>query len=308
MSRSLIIWIGICMIGWILFSSYTTVTTHTDQLIINPWGYQSWRGAFAQAQWPMVWWIYQITWEPALTTLMKAGALGTRIIIENKPYAGNPGTYYRARDQIRRIWSTQNDDKIRTKYVHAKTFVRQNQAIIQTFNLSQSSFRNREFAYVTSDQHIIRWLQELFEADRRGKPLDRVASWLVVCPINCLPTIQNLITWAKKSIDIYNQYITNSSLISLLDTSKVTRRIILSATDQNKAQRSGTNYIQWLEKPYVHAKMMLIDDSILLLSSINRSDNSLLNNREIGVIITNPQIIRQFITIFDQDRKASRQF
>jgi len=36
-----------------------------------------------------------------------------------------------------------------------------------------------------------------------------------------------------------------------------------------------------MKKPYLHTKMILIDDEILLLGSMNLSANSLDNNREI---------------------------
>ena len=43
----------------------------------------------------------------------------------------------------------------------------------------------------------------------------------------------------------------------------------------------GTKNTKVFKKYYNHAKMMLIDDKILLLSSINLSDTSMDKNREI---------------------------
>lgn len=64
----------------------------------------------------------------------------------------------------------------------------------------------------------------------------------------------------------------------------------------------GTTKISIVTNPYPHAKMMLIDDRYLLLSSINYSSNSMDHNREIGVIITNRDAIEYFKTRFIQDR------
>jgi phosphatidylserine/phosphatidylglycerophosphate/cardiolipin synthase-like enzyme len=64
----------------------------------------------------------------------------------------------------------------------------------------------------------------------------------------------------------------------------------------------GSKKISIVTNPYPHAKMMLIDDMYLLISSINYSSNSVDHNREIGVIITNRDAIEYFKTRFIQDR------
>jgi phosphatidylserine/phosphatidylglycerophosphate/cardiolipin synthase-like enzyme len=50
-----------------------------------------------------------------------------------------------------------------------------------------------------------------------------------------------------------------------------------------------------MKKPKLHAKALLIDDKYLYLGSINFSYYSIEENREIGLIITNPEIIEKFL-------------
>jgi phosphatidylserine/phosphatidylglycerophosphate/cardiolipin synthase-like enzyme len=52
--------------------------------------------------------------------------------------------------------------------------------------------------------------------------------------------------------------------------------------------------------------MMLIDDQYLMVSSINYSTNSMDNNREIGVIITNREAIDYFMERFSKDRAKAK--
>jgi phosphatidylserine/phosphatidylglycerophosphate/cardiolipin synthase-like enzyme len=49
--------------------------------------------------------------------------------------------------------------------------------------------------------------------------------------------------------------------------------------------------------------MILIDHKILLLGSMNLSDNSLDNNREIWILLIDPIIIDEFATQFYTDRE-----
>ena len=51
--------------------------------------------------------------------------------------------------------------------------------------------------------------------------------------------------------------------------------------------------------------MILIDDEILLLGSMNLSANSLDNNREIWILLLDPALITQFKNEFAQDRKLA---
>ena len=58
--------------------------------------------------------------------------------------------------------------------------------------------------------------------------------------------------------------------------------------------------------PYIHAKMILIDDTYLLVGSMNMSDTSLNKNREIGIILMQPEHIRYFNAVFAKDWKGGK--
>ena len=61
-----------------------------------------------------------------------------------------------------------------------------------------------------------------------------------------------------------------------------------------------------MKKPYVHTKMILIDQKILLLGSMNLSANSLDNNREIWILLLDPQLITAFLDQFRADWEKIR--
>jgi phosphatidylserine/phosphatidylglycerophosphate/cardiolipin synthase-like enzyme len=53
----------------------------------------------------------------------------------------------------------------------------------------------------------------------------------------------------------------------------------------------------------MHAKAILTDKKYLYIWSINFSDNSIDNNREIWILIQNNDVINNFIDIFNNDIK-----
>ncbi len=62
-------------------------------------------------------------------------------------------------------------------------------------------------------------------------------------------------------------------------------------------------FTHFRKKPYVHAKMILVDDTYLIVSSINMSANSMDENREIGIILIDAGIIEKFRGQFEKDWK-----
>ena len=74
-------------------------------------------------------------------------------------------------------------------------------------------------------------------------------------------------------------------------------QIVVADVDSNDAvlKYFGPDKVKYLPKPYVHTKMILIDDKILLVGSMNMSANSLDENREIGLLTLDAQVIQNFL-------------
>lgn len=52
---------------------------------------------------------------------------------------------------------------------------------------------------------------------------------------------------------------------------------------------------------YIHNKGILVDDSLTLVSSVNGTQNSIIANRELGIVLDSPAATRYFGKIFDFD-------
>jgi phosphatidylserine/phosphatidylglycerophosphate/cardiolipin synthase-like enzyme len=182
----------------------------------------------------------------------------------------------------------QSDENMGTTYVHSKVMLNENAVWIQTANLTKSSFEsNREHFFYSADADLHASLVQLFERDWKGEALssDQFHPNLVVCPVNCRAVIETMLSGAKESIIIQTQYILDPSILQLLrhKSTEVDLHIIVADTLDNTALINyfGPAVARKLTSHYNHTKMILVDEQYLLLGSMNLSDNSLDNNREI---------------------------
>jgi phosphatidylserine/phosphatidylglycerophosphate/cardiolipin synthase-like enzyme len=182
----------------------------------------------------------------------------------------------------------QSDEPMGTTYVHTKITLNEKAFRIQTANLTKSSFTtNREHFFYSEDEAVRSSLEQLFERDWKGEALvaEQFHPNLVVCPINCRTVVEAMLSGAEKSIIIQTQYILDPAILQILrrQSTKVDLHIIVADTVDNTEVVSyfGPAVARKLTSHYNHTKMILIDGKYLLLGSMNLSDNSLDNNREI---------------------------
>lgn len=272
-------------------------------------------------------WLYNFTYEDARRQFHELASKGAVIrgIMEKLQYGQKEDMYGQLLEAFQGNANLHliPDDRLGVEFMHAKTFLTPDKAIIQTANLTFSSFsKNREWFFMTADSGVVASLHYLHDADRYDMPFDRdlLHPNLVVCPINCRARVEWLLSGATSSIRMYQQYIYDTWVQKLLEEKRrqwVDVQIILWKFDDawwmdavvNDPEgesfalvMSGT--IKAQSNPYVHAKMILIDDTYLLLGSMNMSQTSLDKNREIGVVLMQPEHIRYFKTVFAKDWKA----
>lgn len=115
----------------------------------------------------------------------------------------------------------------------------------------------------------------------------------------------------KKNILIQTQYIVDDEIVEILKNQSINledMRFIVSATDTN--DNLLEYFWPWVarkfDKYYNHTKMILIDDELLLLWSMNLSSTSLDQNREIGILIIDDETISEYKNLFEKDWENSK--
>lgn len=259
---------------------------------------------------------YEFTQKDFKSLLKKLAASGVniRIIVEDNKFQQYRNTlkvlsqYFSWYQNIQ----LKSDKQMGTEYVHAKVNLLDSGFIIQTANLTQSSFAsNREHFFQSTDSWIRNSLHTIFEKDWIWTRITMrdIHPNLVVCNINCRGVIEQLLQSAKKSIIIQTQYITDDALRKILKAKKSLpefKLLVADTSDNDELIRYfGNTYARKFKKYYNHTKMILIDHKTLLLWSMNLSATSLDKNREIGIILLDTWIINQFSDQFNQDRTAS---
>ena len=148
----------------------------------------------------------------------------------------------------------------------------------------------------------------------------------VLSPDNSHDNIINMINSAKKSIFIEQLYIyenwsdsMNPFIEALIDKSKsgIDIKVILnynpyysdtnekSIKTKNILEKNGIEvkfiFTNWSVFSNIHNKGMIVDNTSVLISSINWNENSVTQNRESGIIIDSPDVAKYYADVFFYD-------
>lgn len=236
-----------------------------------------------------------------------------RIIIEDKKFQQFQNTLKTLSQEFSWYKNIQlkSDKQMGTEYTHAKVNLIDSGFIIQTANLTKSSFAsNREHFFQSNDTGIRTSLHTIFQKDRAGDKITMkdIHPNLVVCNINCRGVIEQLLNSAKESIIIQTQYITDNGIRNILKTKKNLPEfsLLVADTDDNDdlIRYFWPDHARKFKQYYNHTKMILVDHKFLLLWSMNLSSTSLDKNREIWIILLDTGIIDGFSTQFYEDWKS----
>lgn len=238
------------------------------------------------------------------------------LIMENNKYQQYQNTWQQIEEYFSDYprFQIRSDEQMWTLYTHSKIALVDSWFWVQTANLTHSSFvANREHFFYSENSWVWNSLNNIFDKDWNGESieLDDIHPNLVVCNINCRAVIENLLSNAEKSILIQTQYILDENVLEILKGKSDElddMRFIVSDTDSNDflIDYFGPWVARKSSKYYNHTKMILVDDEILLLWSMNLSDTSLDKNREIGILIIDKDIINEYKKLFENDRKISK--
>lgn len=259
---------------------------------------------------------YIFTEKRVFEALKKAQTRGidVRVIMEKNvykaPFLNN--TRYKDLEShgVNVVWSNPENYSLN----HTKMLIIDDEAIISTGNYSYSSFAyNREFFVEIWDTDFVILLNNIFLADFAGEKYTTYDSRLVLSPTLTRKKFTTLVSSAKESIKIYSQTFSDDTLEEELISAQnkwIQVEIIFPELDDIVSNTESYNifYDAWVDiftmkKPKLHAKALLIDNKYLYLWSINFSYYSIEENREIWVLITNPNIIEKFLWVWETDKK-----
>ncbi len=260
--------------------------------------------------------MYLFTRDDVRDALIAASKRGVdvRVLMELNPYgqgATNVDIYNAMKGTpVKFRWASYD-----FRFTHEKSLTIDDQiAFIMTHNITSSSFNsNREFGVLDSRIEDVAEIIKVFEADWEKVQPDLKNARLVWSPVNARQKWIELIDSATVSIDLeQNEWYAPEIVARVVAAAKrgVTVRGIFTPRDPITADdgepnrelvRQAGGQVKYVDDPYIHAKMFLIDGQRAFVGSENVSDNSLNNNRELGIIFDQPDAIAVLRQTFEKD-------
>lgn len=261
----------------------------------------------------------------ALITAAKDKNVKIRIILDN----GTLSKSKTAQNIVDQLKTSGIEVKPSSKFfsiTHQKSFViDDNLALISTINLVTTFATTRDFGLFTHNKDIIAEVNSVFQADwenaddNGGLTPDLHQKRLLWSPINSLDKLKDLILSAKQNIKLMVENLGDKEIddaliakakegvsIQVFTPGCVSggglrnRPFIKELSDNNIANKVASPNAD-SEHPYLHAKMILVDNKTFYLGSENFSYNSLLKARELGIITTDEGKSKKISDVFDHD-------
>lgn len=202
---------------------------------------------------------------------------------------------------------------------HQKTLTADgSRSCIMTFNLEPDYFNTtRDFGILTTNMSEVQEVVDVFDADWNYRNVTPTLPSLVWSPVNSRAKILNLINHATRTLEVYNEEITDKQCIdSLVMAAKrgVAVRVIAADLESNGKNKNAPALAtlndsgaeaKTITSLYIHAKMVLADygtpDQIAYIGSENFGYVSLDKNRELGILVVEKPILDRLESVFSKD-------
>jgi hypothetical protein len=203
-------------------------------------------------------------------------------------------------------------------FTHQKTITVDNrESFISTGNLDSTFYStSRDYGVFDTDTADVAAVVAVFNADFAKTtitPSD--GDDLVWSPTDSQTRLLALINGAQHTLDVEQEEFSDTALVNALVAAEkrgVTVRVVVESpssytTELNEITAAGGKVTGYTDPNgfYIHAKAIVADygtaTAKIFLGSENFSDNSLNDNRELGLIITDPAVMTGVETTFNAD-------
>ena len=266
--------------------------------------------------------MYQFKDQEVAAALSAAEQRGIRVrVLLNHGYRGQAGpdnepmyTYLRQNGVVVK-WTPGYFDLTHEKSI----LIDKRELIVMTLNLTPNYYDSgREFAIIDTDATDITAANQAFNDDWQGirRPAS-IGHHLIWSPGAKAGTLE-LIRSARASLEVYNEEMADGEVTEALKVAAqrgVKVRICMTYASYwkepfNELITSGVRVHTYAAKAdrYIHAKMIIADGNRAFVGSQNFSEPSLNNNRELGLVLTDREVLTGLEAAFSEDWEASRPF
>ena len=200
-------------------------------------------------------------------------------------------------------------------HTHAKSYVVDGSlTLISSVNFLQDWQRTRDHGVITTEVGVTRTLAGAFEADWRGSHGDTTgvpAAPVVLSPNNSRAVIAGMIGSAKKSVVMEHEQITDPDIVAALaarSNAGVNVELVTNVAQEKNAgplaelaaQAPGVR-IGYSSKLWMHAKLLIVDGTRMLVGSVNLTGDSLDTRREVSIVVTEAAAVTRATQVAQAD-------
>ena len=160
-------------------------------------------------------------------------------------------------------------------------------------------FKSRSFGLLTGRKRLVAEAVKVFEADTTRQPYEPGHDAFVVSPENARPVLSAFLKGARKQLLIYDPKIADGPMTRLL-LERAKAGVEIRVIGKFARKHPGI-LVDQLPKLRLHVRAILRDGRDLFVGSQSLRQLELDRRREIGVIVRDPTVIREFRTIFEAD-------
>ena len=256
--------------------------------------------------------MYLLTDAGAIAAIAGRAAAGcdVRVILEPAPYQQD-GANQPAYNQLLAAGVDVRWSLPRFTYTHAKAFtVDHRRLAVLTLNLTGAGLAgNREYAAIDDDATDVAAAEAIFAADMIGAATGTPAGRLISSPESSRPTLLALVGGAHASLALETEELTDRTVISALLDARA-RGVAVTVAWPGPAAGAGAPFttlatagatVRAVGTPAIHGKVVVADDRTVYVGSVNLTPTSLDQNRELGLLLAEPQTAAEVSQIVAAD-------
>ena len=258
--------------------------------------------------------VYVMTARDVFSAIDKAVERGVnvQVILTQHPYNMEAQAEY-AYKTLKTMGANVKWAPSRFSYDHAKFLIADDsKAILGTSNLTYSGIsQNFEANVLTADKSLVKALDDVFKADWNDVPAGSIPREYLILSPNSASDFDWFIKSAKHVLKICEEEVPEGEMFDAIKAA-AQRGVKVQLIEPYSSAKYATGMyalselqkygveIKTSKSPFIHAKMMVADDKYLFIGSENVSYTSLYKNREVGVFLSNKDLISQAAERFDE--------
>ncbi len=270
--------------------------------------------------------MYLLTERKVISALEEAAQRGVtvRVMLEQHPYgsAAPTGTL----DRLKAAGVNAQSTNPAFALTHEKGMVIDGStAYIMTANFTAAALgsgsytKNREYGIIDTHRQDVQAVTAIFNADWNRSTPQISDPNLVVSPVNSRNDFTSLINRAHKTLFIEAEEMQDSEIEQAIVNAGqrgVKVQVILPSPSRSSSSDSNSSGINTINHPgiqieedphlYMHAKIIIVDGQKAFVGSENISTASLEKNRELGILVSDQNVLNTLQQTFQQDWSVSR--